>query len=277
MIAESVQPAPTQSTRPCGPVQSQDEGEGAPSGRVCVETIAGPGDLDRAAQSIRASIDSGNVVLLKGAVAPDMCSGLRDALLDWADRAAEFETGTSAQIGDLNFHRIDDGSQPAHIDHRMHVFGFGAPTELADTLAGPLQRCARDLQRVNNAVAGTDFRVASDGLRIMAMHLPRGGGHIAPHEHPYLPNKVTSILMLSRPGEDYRSGGPAFQLHGGWIRVAEETGLAQGDIVLARADVPHVFSAVDPETDIRWRETGGFWALSCEHLSSYAEARQLAD
>lgn len=246
-----------------------------PAGGVVIESTEGVENLATVAQRVRSHIDRGDVVLLKGALAPDLCASVREALLEWAIGKPEFERGTSAQIGDLNFHRIDDGSQPAHIDHRMHVLGFGTPSSLTEPLVGWLMECGSKLQKVTNAIAGTDFEIAENGLRIMAMHLPRGGGYIAPHQHPYLPNKIASILILSEPGEDYQSGGPEFRLRTGWLRLTQEQGLAQGDIVLARADIPHGFAQIDPETDLRWNAADGLWGLSCEHLSSYSEARQL--
>ena len=247
-----------------------------PMTEVCVESVNDLDDLDADASRIRSLLEQSKVVLLKGVVLPEFCDKVRDALLKWATGTAEFETGTSAQIEDLNFHRIDDGGRPAHIDHCLHVFGFGTPASLPKPLSGLLMQCAGRLQYVTNCIARTDFQIGEQGLRIMAMHLPRGGGYIAPHQHPYLPNMVASLLVLSRPGDDYVCGGPEFNPPSGWLRLTADMGLAQGDVVLARSDMPHGYAEIDPEAVPSWRSKSGLWALSCEHISSYPGARQLA-
>ncbi len=242
---------------------------------IYLEVISDPKDLETAVLRMQQQLDAGRVVVLRGALSVDVCAQTPQALLDWAASEAEFEAGASAQSEMVGFHRVDDGSRPAHIDHRMHVFGFGDMQHLPGPLRGLMSEIADTLLQINNAVAETNFTLGAENLRAMVMHLPRGGGYIAPHQHPLLPNKVLSLAILSNSGEDYVSGGPVFKPDAHWHSVVEECPLKRGDIVLAKADWPHEFTKIDPSEQLQWRESTGLWAISCEHPTSYSEAHQL--
>ena len=96
---------------------------------------------------------------------------------------------------------------------------------------------------------------------------PRGGGHLVPHRHPYLPQKVAIFLNLSEPGVDYASGAAVFRNAGGWVDTFAD--FRCGDLLAWRYDLVHGISAVEPEAPLTWEGDDGLWIAAMERFEAH--------
>jgi hypothetical protein len=162
----------------------------------------------------------------------------------------------------LNFHRLDDGSAATTIPHIFHQFGFGSVAELPGDLASTLTRIGSALLHFQNELAGTRFALHGDGFRTKIMRHPRGGGFLARHRHPYLPQRVSLFLNLSQPGVDYLSGSASFAAREGWTNTCAQFRI--GDLLAWRYDMDHAVEPVDPGGHPRWEGDDGLWIFALE-------------
>ena len=220
------------------------------------------------------AIDAGDTVyVLRGAYTDTEMAELRQMVRDWAHATEAWPQGVSASKEAINFHRVDDGSIKGRMAHIFHQFGFGQPADLPEPLRGALGTIAGELYDLQNRLAGTDFAAGDPSFRSKVIRHPRGGGYLVPHVHPYLPQKVSLFLNLSKPGRDYQSGSVRFKPAGGdWIDTHED--FQSGDLLAWRYDMLHETTAVDPEAEIDWAGDDGLWIFATEwveaHLNSNA-------
>jgi hypothetical protein len=158
--------------------------------------------------------------------------------------------------------------------HVFHQFGFGdlnsLPREIAD-LVTPISEALLALQ---NELAGTRFEIAKAGLRTKVIRHPRGGGFLAAHSHPFLPQRISVFLNLSEPAADYASGGAAYKTSGLWIAPFEDFRI--GNLLAWRYDLTHQVLPVDPGEPLKWEGDDGFWLYGLE-MDEVHKHSKLAD
>jgi hypothetical protein len=218
---------------------------------------------------IAAEVGDGHVIVLKGAYPTDDMLSFRHAVVRWGQENAAFPHGSSpSALPELNYHRIDDGSYASACPHVFHQYGLKSLHQLEGPVRHGAQLLATTMRDVQNKVAGTHFDVSLTDLYFKVLHYPVGGGFLARHFHPLLPQKVGLITGLSRLGVDVQRGATMFETPFGIVDVSEDHDL--GDIVLFRYDVPHEVPPVDPQTRIDWDSVRGKWSVVLELRETHA-------
>lgn len=212
-------------------------------------------------------IEAGKILIFRGALAPERMVDLRRALLAWGAVADPILPGVSASRPGLDFHRVDDGSAPTTLPHIFHQFGFAKGESLPAPLAGEVRALRQLLLDWQNQLAGTEFGLDDPEFRFKAMRHPRGGGHLVPHRHPFLPQKVAIFLNLSEPGHDYSSGAAVFHNASGWVDTFAD--FRCGDLLAWRYDLVHGISRVEPESPLTWEGDDGLWIAAMERFEAH--------
>ena len=220
-------------------------------------------------------LEGRSIVVFRNVFATDDMLELRRLVRSWGDATPAFPNDRSAGIPGLNFHRIDDSSHRTTLVHIFHQYGFGTLAALQAPLRPLLERVSGTLIDLQNRLAGTAMRAAPDSLRIKIIRHPRGGGMIAPHTHPYLPQKVAVFLNMSVPDRDYRSGDTRFKLAGRWISTREVFGC--GDVLAWRYDLVHDIQPVDPGEPLSWTGDDGLWILAPEMVEAHGRSKQVGE
>ncbi len=213
-----------------------------------------------------------NIIIFRGAFGADDMLALRRLAVDWAAVTAPFPAGRSASLPGINFHRRDDRSTPSSIPHIFHQFGFGAPALLPSPLKERVERISALLLDLQNRLAGTSFPPGCPEFRTKVIRHPRGGGHLVPHRHPFLPQKISLFLNLSQPGSDYASGGARFRCHGQWIDTSWAFRI--GDVLAWRYDLIHAVAPVDGAAELSWEGDDGFWIYAVEYNEAHPNSSE---
>ncbi len=238
---------------------------------VPVTLVGGRVVADQDAAAWREAIDAGKIVIFRGALAPDAMVSLRRALLAWGEVVPPIPPGVSASQPGLEFHRIDDGTAPTSLPHIFHQFGFATGKALPDPLAAEVRALRHLLLDWQNRLADTAFDLDDEDFRFKAMRHPRGGGHLVPHRHPYLPQKVAIFLNLSEPGRDYANGAAVFRNASGWVDTFAD--FRCGDLLCWRYDLVHGISKVEPESALTWQGDDGLWIAAMERFETHPRSK----
>lgn len=221
-------------------------------------SIVPDGDLEEH----RAAIAGERLLIFRRVYDADRMIRLRRSVLAWSKTIQGFPRGRSASQPGINFHRLDDGTAQTTIPHIFHQFGFGDLSAVPAELGNELRSIATSVLDLQNELAKTSFGIDNDGLRGKFIRHPRGGGFLAPHRHPFLPQRVSLFLNMSEPGVDYLSGGVSYRTRKTWTAPLEQFGI--GDILAWRYDLVHRVLAVDPDASLTWQGDDGFWIFAME-------------
>lgn len=218
-------------------------------------------------ETIKSAIKAGTVVILKHAVTAEAALQLKQNIVDWRQTQEVVSFAIDTNVPGLNFHRIDAHPEKSLLPHLFHQHGFGALDALPSALAGQLRCIADPMLTLQNAVAGTHYRLATPDVRIKALQYPVGGGFLMKHTHPIDPQGVGLILALSKAGVDYSHGGTTFVTPEGFVDTSPWHDA--GDLILFRYDLEHAVGPVDQEREVEWTSAGGRWTLVLELLATH--------
>ena len=218
---------------------------------------------------ISEEVNSGRVVILKGAYEQDRMLRFREAIIRWGVEHAPMPHGQSPSLlPDLNYHRIDDGVIQSVCPHVFHQYGFKSIDRLDDYLRGEAEEVAKTMKDLQNLIAQTSFDISLNDLYLKILHYPSGAGFLAEHQHPLQPQRVGLITSLSRMDVDVVKGGTTFKTPFGLVDVAKDHDI--GDIVLFRYDLPHAVPLVDPGQELEWQSHAGKWSAVIELRQTHA-------
>ena len=218
-------------------------------------------------------IDQGQIYIFRGVFSEEDMLSLRRAIIDWGSETEEYPKGISASKPGINFHRLDDGSYPSSMPHIFHQYGFADYNILNPNLKKKVTDVANSLVDLQNLLANTNFSLDQEEVRIKAIRHPRGGGFLAKHTHPYLPQKVSLFLNVSQPGVDYKSGGTRFMVDGKWIETDEF--FLMGDILGWRYDMVHEVTPIEPESSLDWSGDDGHWLFAMEMTTAHPRSKRV--
>lgn len=216
---------------------------------------------------IAGQLQEGTVVIIKGAVNQEQTVALRDQIVAWRRTLDVVDFSVNANAPGLNFHRVDAHPEKSLLPHLFHQHGFGDLPHLEPVLASQLMQIATPMLKLQNAIAGTDYRFDMPEVRIKALQYPSGGGFLMKHTHPIEPQRVGLILGLSQNGVDFECGGTSFVTPQGPV----DTGPWHdaGDLILFRYDLEHAVGPVDPDDTLNWDSGAGRWTLVLELLGTH--------
>jgi len=229
---------------------------------VCARGLVADGAIrsDLSLSQLRALLDEGRIVILKGVFSREEILAYRAALTRWHGETEEYPHGRSPnETPEQNYYRTDRGEFKSAIPHIFRQFGFNSPDHLPAYVGAPTRRIANLLLRLQNDLAGTDFDLSITGMRIKLLHYPAGGGFLTEHVHPREPQRIGLIASLSRVGEDLASGGTAFKTPFGRVDTLADHDI--GDVILFRYDLPHAVDPVDPQRELDWNSEAGKWSF----------------
>lgn len=238
--------------------------------RLC-EGLIGPDAkiIDRSEiENLSRAIIDGDACILKKVFDEERLLQLRGRLLEWSRCTEPFETGRSANLETINFHRQDNATSPAVVQHCFHVFGFGDLPSVDEAIRSELEALSSVLLDLQNTIAATDYSFSDGDLKTIAARFPRGGGFQADHRHPFLPYKILVCANMSRKGVDYDDS--SFQLQFGQSELDVIDDFDIGDVLVIRSDMFHQLKPVDQSEPLAWDSEDGVWILAIETLSNYS-------
>lgn len=215
--------------------------------------------LELPIEEIRERVSAGEAFVIKN-IFPEqemrhMVREVFDLYKDTEPRVLDFRWDQES------FWRIDDNPPHSNVPKVQAVyFAFIWNKQLER-----MKNVAAMLGRLRNRIAGLPieygFRPKDDHLVIPALqHYPCGGGYMASHEDPIVPDKCVISLFLSKRGVDYRSGG-LFVEEGGEILDIEHY-FEPGDLFIFRPNIPHGVAAVDSDSARNFDTLEGRWRMA---------------
>ncbi len=224
---------------------------------------------------VRQEINNGRIVILKNCFDVNMLMILKQAIHRWGQQHAVFSKRRSASIPNINFHRIDDAEMRSKLPHRFHQYGFGKLDVLDEQLRLLISSVAHPLLELQNSMAGTDYKLSDQQVRIKFLHYPCGGGYLANHSHPLHPQRVGLIVSLSEWQVDYLQGGNYFYTPNNGETYTSPNHYT-GDVLLFRYDIPHEIKPIDPQQQLDWNSLAGKWSLVLELLQTHAQSNEVS-
>ena len=113
--------------------------------------------------------------------------------------------------------------------------------------------------------------IPSKGIidRIQIAHYPSGIGGLELHSDPYLYQKFAISIVMSKRGEDYKTGG-AYILNSNNEKIDIEDNLDIGDIYIVYPTVYHGVKTIDEGDKVDWDCFNGRWCTRSQDCYFYS-------
>jgi hypothetical protein len=234
-----------------------------------VEPMCVPGSFDGelittdpGPEALGELVMSHGVVVVKGAFrshADDLVA-LRGRAFEWAGATAPLDEPDPME----NCHCLQSGvSRFQKTPHVFHSYNFTRPSQLPPDLAAHLLRYLRPLTAFKTLLTGNSAQLEEFGdgpaLHPQLIQYPAGGGYFGRHVHPLEPQRVGTIVGLSRRGVDFASGGTCVQVGDDVVDLELHHDL--GDIALFRYDCPHWVNPSTLADNFDWESEAGRWSM----------------
>jgi hypothetical protein len=234
-----------------------------------VEPLCVPGSFDGTTittdpgpEALGELVMSHGVVVVKGAFGDqgDDLVKLRDSVFSWAGGTAPL----AEPDPDQNCHCLQSGvSRFQKTPHVFHSYNFPRPSRLPEELSAHLLRYLEPLTAFKTLLTGNAAQLEDFGdgpaLHPQLIQYPAGGGYFGRHIHPLEPQKVGTIVGLSRRGIDFSSGGTCVLVDDQVVDLQLHHDL--GDIALFRYDAPHWVNPSDLIDNFDWESPAGRWSM----------------
>ena len=204
------------------------------------------------------------IIIIKNFIVDDFMT-LRKRLLNFSKNNKE----TIEPKNHLSWHRYDNYPEKSSTKHLTHFFNFNLSRNynLDIELYFELRTIFNKMILVQNAVANTKasldiFHSPKDNnsipfLHPQVIHYPRGSGCFDYHVHPFYPQKYGLILLLSKKGKDYYSGGTVIDKNQDKIDTTKL--FQQGDLLIFKYNLKHKVTECDPGHDVNFDTITGRW------------------
>jgi hypothetical protein len=202
------------------------------------------------------------VVVVKGVFGQhaDDLVALRERVFEWAAATPPQPEPDPTE----NCHCLQSGvSRYQKTPHVFHSYNFPRPSQLPPELSAHLLRYFRPLTEFKTRLTGNEAQLEEFGdgpaLHPQLIQYPAGGGYFGRHIHPLEPQRVGTIVGLSRRGVDFTSGGTCVVVDGAVVDLEHHHDL--GDIALFRYDAPHWVNPSDLVDKFDWESQAGRWSM----------------
>jgi len=173
-----------------------------------------------------------------------------------------------------NFHRVIQNDKRAFVKSMSHQFLFHPWNH--DVFNVFEKMCP--IYYLKNSIGGFEkdaFLNATPKTghisRLAFIHYPRGGGMIKRHADPVGQHQLTvPVLMMSRKGEDYLSGG-GYAIDERGAVVDTDAQMEKGDVLFFNAEVIHGVAPVDPDQELDWLSFRGRWSMLASTIKTIAD------
>jgi hypothetical protein len=210
----------------------------------------------------------GDLVMREGAVvvkgvfeeyADDLLE-LRERVFRWAAETPPLPAPDPLE----NCHCLQAGvSEYQRTPHVFHSYNFPRPSQLPAELSAHLLRYFQPLTDFKTRLTGNSAQLEEFGdgpaLHPQLIQYPLGGGFFGRHVHPLEPQKIGTIVGLSRRGLDFAGGGTSVLVDDVVIDLEEQHDM--GDIALFKYDAPHWVNPSDLADNFDWGSPAGRWSM----------------
>lgn len=163
-----------------------------------------------------------------------------------------------------DFHRINNLDERSYVKAIMHQFNFHPWNQNVFNLFQEMQKIYLLKNQLSNLEANAFLNnTPKDGhiARLAFQFYPKGGGNIKMHADPVGAHQVSvPILMMSKKGQDYASGG-GFVMNENNEIVDIDSLMDKGDVLFFNAEVIHGVKPIDPGEKINWLQFQGRWIM----------------
>ena len=224
------------------------------------EALVESGAKDEVAATVE-SIYSGDIIILKETMPKDFLLNVREQLHQLGtETASEYNKMLE---GCPDYHRLIDENVAknysfAAIKHSYYFFPWN---EDRFQLLGETYKRWSTI-KLASGLAADEYRdnTPKDGIvdRLQVVHYPAGAGRIETHSDPYKIQPVIISGIMSKRGEDYKTGGAYFvDVNGAEVDVEDR--LDSGDWVIYAPTVLHGVKTVDEQVVPDWTASKGRW------------------
>jgi len=211
--------------------------------------------------TVYSDLFGGKVFILKNAYPKEEITKLRTAIHEFGQSTPQ--SFHKVQGNCPNFHTINEENTNYNILMRVHTYHFFGwndnPVDIIKYLYESIEvyetLTEQDPSKIINNTCDDDVVV-----RMQAHHYPLGGGHTQLHRDTTEVIKVAMIMMMTKCGEDYESGGLYFLDMFG-EKFHPESLLDVGDIVVFYPMLLHGVEPVDTGKTSEWSSEAGRWTI----------------
>jgi|TARA_B100000780_G_scaffold278201_1_gene250972 hypothetical protein len=186
-----------------------------------------------------------------------------------------------------NFHRIINKKITKKyslfaIKHSFYFYNWNIKTKLEKKLKDGVYKHWRYVKLLaGNSKKRFEKNIPSDGQidRLQIVRYPAGGGELRDHVDPKKNQRVVSGIIMSKIGEDFKSGGFYFKSSKN-KKINIEKNLNEGDAVIFYGSIAHGVEKVDPKEKLSWKINKGRWFIGMfvndsDHIKNRVTARDL--
>lgn len=210
------------------------------------------------------AVMTGNIVILKKAVAPQECRKARDAVFVWGLAAPQsrdnaLKTRNSVHLASY----LPPKSSSRYIFHSYEFYlgGSGGDPAVHNAVRPLFARLRQIYRELTGDTHDYTPGVDNQALLPQCIQYPQGGGFFQEHIHDIAPQQIGLILAASEPGQDYEIGGGRFRKDASSPWIGTEGHHRIGDVCLFRYDMPHDITPVDPHLSLDWTKNSGRWSF----------------
>lgn len=196
--------------------------------------------------------------------------GLKKIMLDLADHYKKKHKSKFYKMYDgvPNFHRAIDKEVTKKyslyaIKHSFYFYNWNIKTKLEKSLKEGAYWHWRYIKFLaGNSMKKYENNIPSDGQidRLQIVRYPSGGGQLRDHVDSRKNQRVVSGVVMSKRGEDYKTGGFYFNKTKK-SRVNLENKIDEGDAVIFYGSLVHGVEPIDPKEKLSWKNNKGRWFL----------------
>ncbi len=170
--------------------------------------------------------------------------------------------------GTPNFHRIYDKEITKKyslyaIKHSYFFYNWNIKSKLEKKLKDGVYRHWRYIKFLaGNGLYRYEKNIPSDGQidRLQIVNYPKGGGELRDHVDPRKNQRIVSGLIMSKIGEDFKSGGFYFRDKNN-KKMNIESKLEIGDSVIFYGSIVHGVDKVDKNLKLNWKSYDSRWFI----------------
>ncbi len=189
--------------------------------------------------------------------------------------------------GSPNFHRIIDKHITKKyslyaIKHSYFFYNWNAKSKLEKKFKKKVYHHWRYVKLLaGNKKFQFEKNIPSENQidRLQIVNYPNGGGELRDHVDPRKNQRIVSGLIMSKKGEDFKTGGFYFRDKFNKRKNIEDK-LEIGDSVLFYGSVVHGVEPVDPKNKLDWKSYNGRWFVGMfvndsDHVENRITAKDL--
>ena len=167
-----------------------------------------------------------------------------------------------------NFHRIIDKNITKKysvyaIKHSFFFYNWNIKTKLEKKLKEGVYKHWRYVKNLaGNAKKKFEKNIPSDGQvdRLQIVRYPAGGGELRDHVDPRKNQRVVSGLIMSKTGDDFKTGGFYFRDKKN-KKINIENQLEIGDAVIFYGSIVHGVEPVERYEKLNWKSYESRWFI----------------